>query len=28
VVKAQRASIFVPDEIAKPELELLIVMLD
>jgi len=28
VVKSQRASIFVPDEIAKPELELLIVMLD
>ena len=28
IVKSQRASIFVPDEIAKPELELLIVMLD
>ena len=28
VVKSQKISIFVPDEIAKPELELLIVMLD
>jgi type VI secretion system protein ImpJ len=28
IVKAQAASVFVPNEIAKPELELLIVMLD
>jgi type VI secretion system protein ImpJ len=28
LVKSQKASVFVPDEIAKPELELLVVMLD